>query len=610
MTQKKTPEEIAAAQWDATAAATMAAFWRSRSTASSKLNKALRESLGKLNKEGNWAAEVKDRLAPRISTLNVEALAEWLEAGGWGRLTPEENAKAEARFIAACGPDRTPGLCSMQMKGDGGRVEYLNGAAFPWMLRNTPEDKQGPCKQAAADLLENLYPRDPDELPPASPAKWDPGKHLYALGLDCLAAWIAEPGGRSELVENFLHTGKKADKGKDWLAVLAWAWLAEQVKEEENKADARARAIPFAIQPRNVVRAGKDGAAFLRFPSALKDAGAWVRDLVEVDAAAFAQEPNLQGLTLYKPRAWAVAPDALARMPRPGQMVFPSFPMEAKTNPDLSTFLAVSAADAAATQAALPGVCSKLLPLLFGLCPTDGRSIGGTYADLVKLVYPDYKTRRAMAADVERVGAASAALHSLRIVRQIDETRARVYPLLNGSYDIFKGSNPDAGVCFSLNPELLDMMKPEKGKGDFFLVNLSRLMDLDARDPVSIAVALRLFAYWHTCKQRGTWMQDRLDFLPVDALLVTANAVSGRVAEVMAGAADHGQAGRVQLAKARADLVDRILPHLAEAGILPAGKIEVRRPPKGSRGTQWQVKVPPPDDYLEASRKAARLPRK
>ena len=119
MTPKKTPEEIAAAQWDATAAATMAAFWRSRSTASSKLNKALRESLGKLNKEGNWAAEVKDRLAPRISTLNVEALAEWLEAGGWGRLTPEENAKAEARFIAACGPDRTPGLCSRQMKGDG-----------------------------------------------------------------------------------------------------------------------------------------------------------------------------------------------------------------------------------------------------------------------------------------------------------------------------------------------------------------------------------------------------------------------------------------------------------------------------------------------------------
>ena len=590
------PEEIDAAQWDANAAA----FTSRLSAANSKLNKALRESLGKLNKAAGWPAEVKDRLAPRISTLTGENLAEWLEAGGWDRLTPEEAEKAEARFMAAWGPDRTPEIY-MNLVSLGNEPYAMMGAAFPWIPRTLPKELRGPFQMAADALMKELSGgQDGTEERPA----------YYALGLDCLAAWMSEPGGRLRLAEACLHTGKKADKGKDWLAVLAWAWLAEQVKEEENKADARARAIPFAIQPRNVVRAGKDGAAFLRFPSALKDAGAWVRDLVEVDAAAFAQEPNLQGLTLYKPRAWAVAPDALARMPRPGQMVFPSFPMEAKTNPDLSTFLAVSAADAAATQAALPGVCSKLLPLLFGLCPTDGRSIGGTYADLVKLVYPDYKTRRAMAADVERVGAASAALHSLRIVRQIDETRARVYPLLNGSYDIFKGSNPDAGVCFSLNPELLDMMKPEKGKGDFFLVNLSRLMDLDARDPVSIAVALRLFAYWHTCKQRGTWMQDRLDFLPVDALLVTANAVSGRVAEVMAGAADHGQAGRVQLAKARADLVDRILPHLAEAGILPAGKIEVRRPPKGSRGTQWQVKVPPPDDYLEASRKAARLPRK
>lgn len=584
-----------------------------------RLTKALREGLRKGNKAAaardDWSAEVRDRLAAWIESANVEGLAEWLEAGGWDNLK-EDAEEIETRFIAAWGTVREPALMmapvTLTDPNDPEAIEHYSmfWAAFPWIPRNTPKELHGPFQMAAAALLEAVAPRAPDEAAPAAPATWDPDSHPYALGLDCLTAWMAEPGGRITLAEDCLHTGKKADKGKDWLALLAWAWLDERAGNETAKVDARAKAIPFAIQSRNVVKAGERGDAFLRFPNALKDAGAWVRDMVEVDSAAFAQEPDLQGLTLYKPRAWAVAPDALAMLEKPGQLLLPGFPLEAKTNPDLSTFLAVSAADAAATQAALPGVCSKLLPLLFGLCPTDGRSIGGTYADLVKLVYPDYKARRAMAADVERVGAASAALHSLRIVRQMDATRARVFPLLTGSYDIFKGSNPEAGVCFRLNPELLDMIKPEKGKGDFFLVNLSRLMELDARDPVSIAVALRLFAYWHTCKQRGIWMPDRLDFLPVDALLVTANAVSGRVAEVMTGAGDHGQAGRVQLAKARADLVDRILPHLAAAGILPAGKIETRRPAKGSRGGQWQVKTPPPDDYLEASRKAAKLPRK
>ena len=585
---------------------------------SASLTNALREALGRWNHKAKWSDEVRDRLAAWIESANVEGLAEWLEAGEWEKLTPEDAGEIEARFIAAWGTAREPALMmapvTLTDPKDPEAIEHfaMLWAAFPWIPRTTPKELHGPFQMAAAALLEAVAERAFDEAQKTAPATWDPGLHPYALGLDCLAAWMAEPGGRITLAEDCLHKGKKPDKGKDWLALLAWPWLKEQAGKEEAKADARAEAIPFAIQPRNVVLAGEDGAAFLRFPNALKDAVAWVRDLVEVDAAAFAPASDIQGLTLYKPRAWTVAPDLLATMNKPGQMLLPGFPMEAKTNLDLSTFLAVSAADATATQAALPGVCSKLLPLLFGLCPTDGRSIGGTYADLVKLVYPDYKTRRAGSKDVERVGAASAALHSLRIVRQMDGNRARVFPLLSGGfYEAYKGKSHDAGVCFRLNPELLDMMKPEKGKGDFFLVNLSRLMDLDATDPVSIAVAMRLFAYWHTCKQRGIWMPDRLDFLPVDALLVTANAVSGRVAEVMTGAADHGQAGKVQLAKDRAAMLDRILPKLSAAGILPTqDKIETRRPAKGSRGTQWQVKVPPPDDYMEASRKAARLPRK
>ena len=87
----------------------------------------------------------------------------------------------------------------------------------------------------------------------------------------------------------------------------------------------------------------------------------------------------------------------------------------------------------------------------------------------------------------------------------------------------------------------------------------------------------------------------------MDALLVTANAVSERVAEVLAGT-DHGQAGRVARQKARAELLDRILPRLVKAGIV--GKVDGRRPEAGSRGNSWLVKLPPPPDFLEASRRA------
>ena len=96
-------------------------------------------------------------------------------------------------------------------------------------------------------------------------------------------------------------------------------------------------------------------------------------------------------------------------------------------------------------------------------------------------------------------------------------------------------------------------------------------------------------------------MPDRLDFLDVDALLVTANAVSERVAEVLAGT-DHGKAGQKARQKARAELLDRILPRLVEAGIV--SRIDDRRPVAGSRGNSWLVKLPPPPDFLEASRRA------
>ena len=61
----------------------------------------------------------------------------------------------------------------------------------------------------------------------------------------------------------------------------------------------------------------------------------------------------------------------------------------------------------------------------------------------------------------------------------------------------------------------------------------------------------------------------------------------------------------MKLSEARRRLVDETLPALVDAGLL--GAFDVRRPDRyaGRGADAWQVKIPPPADYLEATRKTA-----
>jgi hypothetical protein len=340
-----------------------------------------------------------------------------------------------------------------------------------------------------------------------------------------------------------------SDKPRNWLAELARPWIAERADMETE----RAKALPLIIQPRNIIKAKSTGAEFLRFPSLLKDAGAWCGALVPVDGdTIFAEEPDMAAapvrviknaagdvVQLYKPRAWTVA--AEHRIEGPRQMILPGMNLDPQHNPDLGAFLAVTATGAAVLDR-LPGLCAKLLPLLFALCPLDGTPVRGPVLDLVKLLYPDWKNRRKMTpskndpGDIARVGAAVAALLGLRIVEARPNGDLRFYPVLQCKYfDAPTGPGNTPEACLNMNDELGNLATPVKGKGDFMLVNLSRLMDLDAKSPDRIAVALRLSAYWHTCKQRTAdgrrvFLPERVDFIPVDDLLVEINA-PGRAAD-------------------------------------------------------------------------------
>ena len=536
-------------------------------------------------------APLVDALADWIDKdANPEALAEWLERGGWEKV---DGAKVEAGLA-------TP---------ESARIGKDPCFRVIWPSHDAPYCVlwyDAPRADADKPDVKAFIARHskPAPLPWFNAGATPPEKATVLLGLDALKAAIASH--EWQLLPQHLN--------KDWLRPLAVEWMDARRAGIAERTAAQARALPLAIQSRNIIKARQTtGDAFLRFPSLLKDAGAWTGALVEVDGAAFAQEPDLAAapvrkitdaegnpLTLFKPRAWEIA--AAGRLEGPRQLVLPGLPTDPKHSPDLGAFMAVNATGAAVLDR-LPGLCAKLLPLVFAMCPLDGTPVKGPVKDLVKLLYPDWKARRQMAGDVERVGAAVVALRALRLVEALPGGGLRVYPVLSGGYfDLAAGA--DAEACFTLNDSLGDLATTKKGKAAFMLVNLSRLMDLDAKSPDRIAVALRLAAYWHTCKQRGQWMPDRLDFLPVDDLLVTINA-PGAVADVLAGA-DLGKAGTVQLSKARARLMDETLPALVEAGLV--GELETRRPGQyrgKTKGESWQVKAAPPLDWMEASRRAA-----
>ena len=138
---------------------------------SARLTKALREALRKWNHKAEWSDEVRDRLAAWIESANVEGLAEWLDNGGWEKLTPDAG-EIEARFMAAWGTVREPALMmapvTLTDPKDPESIEHfaMLWAAFPWIPRTTPKELHGPFQMAAAALLEAVAASATDEAAP------------------------------------------------------------------------------------------------------------------------------------------------------------------------------------------------------------------------------------------------------------------------------------------------------------------------------------------------------------------------------------------------------------------------------------------------------------
>ena len=478
------PEEIDASLWDANSAA----FFSRLAEASPKLNKALRERLVKLNKDADLPAEVKDRLAPRCQSLNVEALAEWLEAGGWDKLTPEENEKTESRFIAAWPPERTPEIY-MSLVSLGGEPYSMMGAAFPWIPRNTPKELRGPFQMAADALMKELSGgQDGTEERPA----------YYALGLECLAAWMSEPGGRLRLAETCLHPWNKKDKGKDWLNVLAAAWLDEQAAEEGERLKKETAARPLRVPSIRIK--GQDFAYLPKLAAGMSWAlgGPGVKlSAVQMDGHDYKPAPALAAAIV--PASYALLPADHAKTPH--QTVFPID----LTGDDDAPPLAVSVVGA--TQYAITPAAGKLslYILAAALGETDGL-LRTSIKDLTERINP--QARRLNPEHYKTAGKGLWKLQTLRLYLP-NGWADRVFYIPRAPWKDLTPDEYETPLVIGLDPHFsrtLADVRTVAGNAyaGAFLIDITGAMSLPTIRPSLLRLYTRAASHWNAYWKPGT----------------------------------------------------------------------------------------------------------
>ena len=549
-----------------------AAVFRRAEAASKQLTKALRERLGRVNKKAAWPAGVKDRLAAWIANdANAENLKAWLNNGGLGRMSAEDAEETEKRWIAACGPDRTPGFYSKGTDIDGESVEYLAGAAFPWIPRNTPEEKQGPYKQAAADLLEEMrwsWTAEKGKLPPAT---WDPAFHSYALGLDCLAVWMAESGGRIELAENFIHKGQD----KDWLVLLAWAWLAERAAEEGERLEKETAARPLRVPSIHIK--GQDYAYLPKVAAGMSWAlgGPGVKlSAVQMDGHDYKPAPALAAAIV--PASYALLPADHAN--RPHQTVFPID----LTGEDDAPPLAVAVVGA--TQYAITPAAGKLsLYILAAAMGEQGGLLRTSIKDLTERINP--QARRLNPEHYKTAGKGLWKLQTLRLYLP-NGWADRVFYIPRAPWKDLTPDEYETPLVIGLDPHFsrtLADVRTVAGNAyaGAFLIDITGAMSLPTIRPSLLRLYTRAASHWNAYWKPGTAGEPdpgRIPTLPARRWAAMTNYLPPSAVK----------GSRRKMSESIHELI-KDAERLAALGLLKIAKLD-----------REEVRLLPPDVYLEA----------
>jgi len=534
-----------------------------------------------------WAAE----------DANPEALADWLNRDGWGKV---DGAAVEAALVtAARATAEADGL-----KDGLACVLWNSGAPYFVLLYDTARadvDKPDVRERIARKTAPHIDPLAALLLPEGPTP---PDKATVLLGLDALKAGLQgfDWGG---LV---LCLTDKAGRPGDWLGRLAVHWMDERRADVVERLDRQAAAVGIALRPKAETAAGKwtplprvlDVAAALGGPFA-----------VDVDGETYAPEPGL-------------APDAVGRALRPrgldivpadwlGNPAQQTLALDPAAPPEAVREYMIETAARTAHLAQLPNMCPKLLGFMFAAAPMTGRPVKGTLLDLARWLYPDWATgegptvkpwkeRRQSKRDLQALGAAFVACKGLRLVETKADGTRHPYDLFTVDYDL--SCKPDAVLGFMVNPWLVERMKGGKG-GGFFLLNMTRWLALGIKDPGLFPLALRLAALWDGARvHNGLPDPARLRPIEADRLAWECNTLPEGAAMFKTGKTD-ARAAQLALTTARAKLEAR-LDALWEAGLLGPWKGTKRK----VHGAGWTMLPMWPEDYPEACKRAAQAVRK
>ena len=555
---------------------------KARDSVADALSRALADLLNR--KGADLAPEVlADQRKWAAEDANPEALAAWLDRDGWKKVNGTE---VEAALVkAARARNEAEGLkdglsCVVWNQGAPYFVLFYDTARAdrkkPDVLaRISQKQTEGPRYAFSAALLsaETTEPRTP------------PDGVTVLLGLDALKAGLQgfDWSGLS------LCLTDKADRAADWLGRLAVEWLADRIEAQAEKRKRFAGAFSIEIREKSETRNGK----WTPLPRAL-DAAAVLGGPFKMDGETYAGAPEMAGAAVgraLRPRALDIVhADWLDNKPQLTLALDLNIPTEAVKEYMIET------AARTAHLGGLPNMCPKLLGFMFAAAPMTASPVKGTLLELAHWLYPDWKDRRQSSRDLKGLGLAFVAVKGLRLVATKPDGTLHPYDLFTMDYDL--SSKPETELGFMINPWLATRMQGGAG-GGYFLVNMTRWLAMDIRNPRLFPLALRLASLWDKARVRnGPYDPGLLKPILADRLAWECNTLSEGAAMFRTGKTD-ARTAKAALHATR-DNLEADLDTLKEAGLL--GEWEKKK----VHGQGFELRPIPPADYAEACILAAR----
>ena len=558
---------------------------KARDSVAAALSRALADFLTR--KKGDFTEdELADLSKWAAEDANPEALAAWLNRDGWKKV---DGAAVEAALVKAArarneAEKMDEMSCVVWNQGAPYYVLFYDTARAdrkkPDVLQRISEKQtEGPRYSVGAALLsaENTEPRTP------------PDAVTVLLGLDALKAGLQgfDWAGLS------LCLTDKADRAEDWLGRLAVEWLIARREDLAEKRKRFAGAYSIEIREKSETRNGK----WTPLPRAL-DAAAVLGGPFKMDGETYAGAPEMAGAAVgraLRPRALDIVhADWLDNKPQLTLALDLNIPTEAVKEYMIET------AARTAHLGGLPNMCPKLLGFMFAAAPMTASPVKGTLLELAHWLYPDWKDRRQSSRDLKGLGLAFVAVKGLRLVETKPDGTLHPYDLFTMDYDL--SSKPETELGFMINPWLATRMQGGAG-GGYFLVNMTRWLAMDIRNPRLFPLALRLASLWDKARKRsGPYDPGLLKPILADRLAWECNTLSEGAAMFRTGKTD-ARTAKAALHATR-DNLEADLDTLKEAGLL--GEWEKKK----VHGQGFELRPIPPADYAEACILAARNSKK